>query len=94
MSLRPISQSPIPSDLKEKLFTPQTPWAISQALFKRITEQPLPPINGSKNANLISSDPEHAFVLRYFLQTNLLGIASLMSIASITALILKPSKLS
>ena len=35
MSLVPItSQSPIPSDLKEKLSTPQTPWAISQGTIQ------------------------------------------------------------
>ena len=74
MSLPSIShQSPIPPDLKEKLSTPQTPWAISQVLFKRITEQSTPTHQRFKKCSLLSSDPEHAFVLRYFLEHKPVG---------------------
>ena len=74
MSLQSINYpSPIPSDLKETLSTPQIPWAISRALFSRITEQPTPAHQRFKKCSLISSDPEHAFVLRYFLQNKPTG---------------------
>ena len=69
MSLQSISyQLPIPSDLREKLSIPQTPWAISKGLFNRITKQPTPTHQRFKKCALVSSDPEHAFVLRYFLE--------------------------
>jgi hypothetical protein len=64
MSLIPITpQSPIPPDLKEKFSTPQIPWAISQVLFKRITEQSTPTHQRFKKCSLVSSDPEHAFLM-------------------------------
>ena len=74
MSLVPItSRSPIPSDLKEKLSTPQTPWAISKGLFSRITAQSPTAHQRFKKCALLSSDPEHAFVLRYFLEHKPVG---------------------
>ncbi|HEY4833011.1 MAG TPA: hypothetical protein VIH61_10680, partial [Waddliaceae bacterium] len=69
MSLQPIShQPPIHPDLKEEPAIPKTPWVISKALFNRISEQLTPAHQRFKKCELLSSDPEHAFVLRYFLE--------------------------
>ncbi len=60
--------APIPPDLKAHV--PKTPWNISLDLFARIQNQPQPQ-NQSKDAfkkcEVLSTDPEVAFVLQYFM---------------------------
>jgi len=64
----PKSVSPIPTDLPQLLHAPKTPWHISPALFERIKKQEL--VDGAGKpfvaVQVLNSDPEYAFVLRYF----------------------------
>jgi len=64
----PKSVSPIPTDLPQLLHSPKTPWYISPALFERIKKQEA--VDGAGKpfvaVQVINSDPEYAFVVRYF----------------------------
>jgi len=64
----PKSVPPIPVDLPQLLHSPKTPWHISPALFERIKKQEL--VDGAGKpfvaVQVLNSDPEYAFVLRYF----------------------------
>jgi len=64
----PKSVAPIPTGLPQLLHSPKTPWHISPALFERIKKQET--VDGAGKpfvaVQVINSDPEYAFVLRYF----------------------------
>jgi len=64
----PKSVAPIPTDLPQLLHAPKTPWHISPGLFERIKKQEA--VDGAGKpfvaVQVINSDPEYAFVVRYF----------------------------
>jgi len=64
----PKSVAPIPTDLPQLLHAPKTPWHISPALFERLKKQET--VDGAGKpfvaVQVVNSDPEYAFVLRYF----------------------------
>jgi hypothetical protein len=58
------SSQPLPGNLKSQLPNPQTPWNVSSPLFSRIqaqaSDQPF------KLCEVLSSDPDFNFILKYF----------------------------
>ncbi len=60
-----MSASPIPSGLKSLLPVPNSPWRTSPDLLKRMP--PPEPNQRFKKCELLPSDPETSFVVRYFL---------------------------
>lgn len=64
-SLPPVSL-PIPHDLSTTLYLPKTPWQISPGLFDRIQKQQMTEPKAYKVTLLNSSDPEYAFIFKYF----------------------------
>ncbi len=75
-------QSPVPSNLQHALAHPKSPWKFSEALFTRLQ-------NASKDATMsyhacevLQSDPEYDFVMKYFMHSKPEGLG----ITKITAL--------
>ena len=59
-----MSASPIPAGLKQLLPQPNSPWHISPDALKRMPQD----ANRFKKWELVPTDPETQFVVRYFLQ--------------------------
>jgi len=63
------SNQPIPSDLPQLLHSAKTPWHISPSLFEKVRQQLNAESTKDKSYAVVSitnTDPEYAFVLRYF----------------------------
>jgi hypothetical protein len=65
MALIPAANPPIPPQLPVPV--PKTPWNMSQRLFERIQNQPSDPQSPFKSCEVLSTDPEAAFVIQYFM---------------------------
>src|SRR5262245_1415763 len=64
-----LPQHPIPSDLKSTLYNPLTPWRVSPALFKRVSDQNVPLDISYRTCEVLYTDPEYQFILKYFMQS-------------------------
>lgn len=60
------TQSPIPNDLRSLLPKPQIPWMVSQKLFDRMEKTNFSISKVFKTCEVLKSDPEYAFILKYF----------------------------
>lgn len=71
--------TPIPAGLAARLPHPKTPWLISQGVFERILKQGSASTAQSKTyttCQVLSTDPEYDFVVKYFLHHKPAGYQS------------------